>query len=89
MITFRNDLQQQQVAATNVRFENDNLVITLSDERELVLPLEKYDWLQWLAHATPQQRAHWSLEPNGFAIYWDELDDGIEVQHVLSLYALS
>ncbi|MBI4670156.1 MAG: DUF2442 domain-containing protein [Chloroflexi bacterium] len=88
MITF-DDKLQQQVVATNVRFENNNLVIILSDGRELVVPLGKYDWLQWLAHATPEQRAHWSLEPNGFAIYWDELDDGIEIEHVLSLYALS
>jgi hypothetical protein len=27
---------------------------------------------------------HWSLEPRGFAIYWPDLDDGIEVAHLLS-----
>jgi len=28
--------------------------------------------------------AHWSREPRGFAVYWEELDNGIEVNHLLS-----
>jgi len=40
-------------------------------------------WLKWLAQATPKQRANWSLEPGGYAIYWPDLDDGIEVCHLL------
>lgn len=71
-----------------MRFENDTLVITLSDGRELGLPLRKYDWLQWLAQATPEQRAHWTIEPGGYALYWQDLDDGIEIEHVLSLNVL-
>jgi len=42
------------------------------------LPLS-LPWLAWLAQATPEQRAHWSLEPRGFAVYWEELDNGIEI----------
>jgi hypothetical protein len=30
-----------------------------------------------------EQRERWSLEPDGYAVYWEELDDGIEVQHIL------
>jgi hypothetical protein len=40
-------------------------------------------WLKWLAKATPKQRANWTIEPGGFAIYWSDLDDGIEVCHLL------
>ena len=40
-------------------------------------------WLKWLAQATPKQRAKWKLEPGGYAIYWEDLDDGIEVCHLL------
>jgi hypothetical protein len=44
--------------------------------------------LKWLAKATPEQRAKWTIEPGGFAIYWEELDDGIEISHLLSMRAL-
>jgi len=61
----------------------------LNDDREISLPIERYPWLKWLADATAQQRAKWKIEPSGFAIYWDELDDGIEVEHLLSLNPLA
>ena len=32
--------------------------------------------------ATPAQRRKWHIEPHGIAIYWDDLDDGIEVEHL-------
>ena len=70
------------VQAVRVRFANNTLYVTLNDGREIGVPLET-PWLQWLANATPEQRANWSIEPRGFAIYWDDLDDGIEVCHLL------
>ena len=33
---------------------------------------------------TPEQRARCSLEPRGFAMYWEELDNGIEVAPLLT-----
>ena len=56
----------------------------LSDGREVSLPLHKLEWLKWLAKATPEQREHWSIELGGFAVYWEELDDGFEVTHLLA-----
>ncbi len=38
---------------------------------------------------TPEQRADWTIEPDVYAIYWDELDDGIEVEHLPELQRLS
>jgi hypothetical protein len=78
----------QEVEAYNVRFDSDMLIIELSDERQVALPFKKIKWLNWLAEATPEQRAKWSIEPHGYAIWWDELDDGIEVVHALSLQPL-
>ena len=72
-----------EVAAVSARFTDKILYIALSDGREIGLPLT-LPWLSWLAQATPEQRAHWSLEPRGFAVYWEELDNGIEVSHLLS-----
>ena len=88
MITLVNNVTEQ-VAASNVRFEDNTLYVSLSDGREISVPLDRVEWLTWLAQATPEQRANWSLEPGGFAIYWDDLDDGIEVCHLLTMQPLT
>ena len=76
------------VAAESVRFLGERLVVELSDGRELSVPYKKLPWLHWLAKATPKQRAAWSLEPGGYAIYWEQLDDGIEICHLLAMESL-
>jgi hypothetical protein len=77
------------VQAIGVRFEGDRLYVSLSDGREVSIPLSKVEWLQWLANASPEQRAHWSVEPDGFAVYWDDLDDGFEIAHLLAIQPLA
>jgi hypothetical protein len=89
MLISVNDSVSEQVAATKVRFVENLLYISLSDGREISLPLDRIEWLQWLANATPEQRANWSLEPGGYAIYWEDLDDGIEVCHILAMGPLA
>jgi hypothetical protein len=87
MITLASKITEQ-VGATDVRFVGNVLYVSLSDGREVSVPVERIEWLNWLANATPEQRANWSLEPNGFAIYWEELDDGIEIRHLLEMQPL-
>jgi Protein of unknown function (DUF2442) len=76
------------VQATGVQFDGDRLTVRLSDGREVSVPWSKLEWLQWLAKATPEQRAHWSIEPGGFAVYWEDLDDGFEITHWLAMQPL-
>jgi hypothetical protein len=80
--------QFEEMRACNIRFERDVLIIELSDGRELALPFKRMKWLDWLAKATLTQRTKWAIEPYGYAVWWEELDDGIEVGHALSLQAL-
>lgn len=87
MITSTNNIDTF-VQAKAVRFDKNILFITLSDGREISLPIDQMNWLKWLTQATPEQRAKWTIEPGGFAIYWEELDDGIEIQHLLSMQSL-
>jgi hypothetical protein len=87
MTIFPNNLTEQ-VAATAVHFHNNILQVSLNDGRMISLPIDKADWLQWLAQATPEQRENWSLEPGGFAIYWEDLDDGLEIAHLLGMHPL-
>jgi hypothetical protein len=81
-LTTRNS---KQVSAKRVAFAGNVLRVELSDGREVRLPLTEVPWLKWLAKATPKQRSNWSLEPGGYAIYWADLDDGIEVCHLLNV----
>ena len=82
-------LHVRQVRATGVRFVGVLLHGSLSDSREVVLNLRRVAWLRWLLKAKPAQRAKWSIEPGGFAIYWNELDDGIEVCHLLGIQPIT
>ncbi len=85
MITSRHE-DAQHVGATGVRFAaGDMMYVSLDDGREIGLPLKRIGWLDWLARATSEQRDRWSIEPRGFAIYWEDLDDGLEVDHLLAL----
>lgn len=79
----------QQVRANGVRFEGQVLHVTLNDGREIAAPLDKVPWLNWLRNATPAQRNQWSIEPGGYAIYWEALDDGIEVCHLLDTHPVA
>lgn len=77
-----------QVQAIGVRFVDEFLILELSDLRQVWLPLYEIRWLDWLAQATPAQRARWEILPYGIGVYWDELDDGFEVEHALSMDGL-
>ena len=79
----------QQVCVEGVRFAGNVIRVALDDRREISLPLNEAPWLKWLAKATPKQRANWTIEPGGFAIYWPDLDDGIEICHLLDSVPLT
>jgi hypothetical protein len=79
----------RSVQIQRIHFAVNILHVLLSDGREINLPIDQMDWLKWLANATPEQRAKWTIEPGGFAVYWEELDDGLEIEHLLSLQPLT
>lgn len=72
-----------QIRAISARVTAKTLHVLLNDGRQLRISLAKVSWLKWLAEATAKERANCSLEPGGFAIYWPNLDDGVEVCHLL------
>jgi len=79
----------EPVRAVDVYFFGNVLSISLNDGREIRIPFNQISWLDWLAKATPEQQSNWSIEPNGFAIYWEDLDDGLEICHVLGMESIS
>ncbi len=79
----------EQVRAKSARFTANILQIRLDDGRDISVPFTEVPWLKWLAKATPDQRTNWSLESGGYAIFWPDLDDGVEVCHLLDSQSIT
>lgn len=60
----------------------DRLGVTLTDGRELFVPVS---WFQWLADAPDTQRADLKIIEGGLGIWWEQLDDGVSVPGLLGL----
>lgn len=79
-------MSYEQPAVKHLWFEGTLLYLALTDGRVITLPTAEIPWLQWLAHASTAERAGWSIEPGGDAVYWAVLDDGFEVAHALNFF---
>lgn len=73
-------LEKEPIAA-HVQITETDLVIALTDGRTLSVPL---DWYPRLAHATVEERRHWQLLGDGYAIEWPDLDEHIGVEGLLA-----
>lgn len=73
------------VGARGVKWDGDILTIELSDARSVAVDVSRVEWLGWLRAADKKTRRAFQIEePDGFAIYWPDLDDGIEILHLLT-----
>lgn len=68
------------VLATHVRFQDEALVVRLSDGREISAPLE---WFPRLRDATDEQRQNWRFIARGIGIHWEDVDEDIAVSTLL------
>ncbi len=66
----------------DVLFDSDMMHIRLLDSRELSIPIM---WFPKLRDAKPEQREKWRLIGRGIGIHWEELDEDISVESLLSL----
>lgn len=68
------------VLATEIHFTDDSMHVSLSDGREIFIPLE---WFPRLRNATPEQRNKWRFIARGIGIHWEEIDEDIAVTTLL------
>lgn len=66
--------------ATAIAFEGMTLVVTLSDGRELRVPIS---WFPRLSAASPEQRCKVRISSSGKGLHWDELDEDISIEGLL------
>ena len=65
----------------DVRFTEDELVVSIADGRTISVPLV---WFPRLLHATSDQRAHWEAAGAGFGIHWPEIDEDLSTEGLLA-----
>jgi len=68
------------VLALDVRFSDDALQVSLSDGRQVSVPLECFPRLRG---ATPEQRSNWRFIARGIGIHWEDVDEDISVASLL------
>ena len=67
-------------SARSVRFEAERMIVTLTADREVSVPVA---WYPRLAQATPAQRNHWRLIGDGEGVHWPEVDEDLPVAGIL------
>jgi hypothetical protein len=72
---------EQEPVITNIAVNEKSLIINLDDGRSISVPLE---WYPRLVHASVQERNHWQLLGNGYAIEWPDLDEHIGIEGLLA-----
>jgi hypothetical protein len=74
-------VDNQIVAAANVRATDDTLTVDLSDGRVVSVPMA---WYPRLSHGTLDERNNWRLIGGGRGIHWPDLDEDISVEGLLA-----
>jgi len=57
------------------------LAVSLSDGREIRVPLE---WFPMLRNASPKERGHWRFICKGIGIHWSDLDEDLSLEGLLT-----
>jgi hypothetical protein len=65
----------------DLSFSPDSMRVVLADGREVVTPLE---WFPRLRDASDAQRKNWRFIGRGIGIHWEEIDEDISVNSLLT-----
>ncbi|MBN1592115.1 MAG: DUF2442 domain-containing protein [Candidatus Coatesbacteria bacterium] len=71
---------QARASAQEIRFTDDELIVSLVDGRTISVPLV---WFPRLAGASKEQLANYELLGDGDGIHWPDLDEDLSVAGLL------
>lgn len=74
-------LIEREPLAKSVKVTDEWIIVDLEDGRALSVPLK---WFPRLCHATPEERTHWELWGDGYAIEWPDVDEHISVESLVA-----
>lgn len=66
--------------AENVKFTDDDMIVSLVDGRKIIVPLV---WFPRLANASQNQLENYVLLGDGEGIHWPEIDEDLSVSGLL------
>ncbi|MDI6793869.1 MAG: DUF2442 domain-containing protein [bacterium] len=72
---------EREPVVVSVTITDKRLIVDLSDDRSIVVPLE---WYPRLAHGSLEERNNWQLLGDGYAIEWPDLDEHIGIEGLLA-----
>ena len=65
-------------------FIGDSMCVAFSDERKVIVDVAAFPRL---CNASPAQREQWQLIGRGLGVHWEELDEDLSVENILSAYS--
>lgn len=72
------NIYQKDRYPVKLELTDNDIIVTLSDGTRITNPI---DWFPWLRDATPHEQQDYKLYHT--AIFWDALDDGIDIEGML------
>jgi len=72
---------ERQSHAQAVKVTGEELIVELDDGRTISAPLA---WFPRLLHGSSEDRVNWRLIGAGEGIHWPDLDEDIEIGHLLA-----
>jgi hypothetical protein len=69
-----------------LRFANGQIVVSLTDAKQLRIGLQNFPRLQ---SASPKQRNQWQLIGRGRGVHWPAVDEDLSVENFLTAYSRS
>ena len=69
-----------EASANRIWFDSENMWVSLTDGRQLAIPLVYFPRLQ---NATHEQRAKCEMSGGGTGLHWEEIDEDISVHGLL------
>ncbi|MEW6353942.1 MAG: DUF2442 domain-containing protein [Pseudomonadota bacterium] len=66
--------------AQDVKFTDDDLIVSLVDGRKIIVPLV---WFPRLSNATKNQLENYEILGDGEGIHWPEIDEDLSVEGLL------
>ena len=80
MLTSRKKPNPPEVRAVGLIIGGEGFSVCLSDGRQVSVP---YHCFPRLEAAEPSQREHFEVCASGRMLHWPEIDEDIEVQHIV------
>jgi len=74
-------IEDETALVRDIAVSDNTLSVELSDSRSIAVPLA---WFPRLMHASVEERKHWRLIGNGTGIHWEDLDEDISVEGLLT-----